>query len=56
MSTDPSDLSIEELERLLAERRARKRFATRLESTQGVSSQVCRSWKLPGSSCIPSST
>ena len=38
MSTDPQDLSIEELERLLAERRARKRFATRLESIEAVSS------------------
>src|SRR5437588_3584066 len=38
MSTDPNDLSIEELERLLAVRRARKRFTRRLESTEGVSS------------------
>ena len=38
MSTDPNDLSIEELESLLAERRARKRFTRRLESTEGVSS------------------
>ena len=38
MSTDPSDLSIEELESLLAERRAPKRFTTRLESMEGVSS------------------
>ncbi len=39
MSTDPNDLSIEELEQLLAEKRARQRFAARLAKTPNLLEQ-----------------
>jgi len=48
MSTNPNDLSIEELEKLLAEKRSRQRFSTRMESKSSTLERGAQKLKAAG--------
>lgn len=48
MSTNPNDLSIEELEKLLAEKRSRQRFSTRIESKSSTLERGAQKLKAAG--------